>query len=165
MALSEYLNQRRAAKPVLLMTHVVCGYPSFEDNLKELEIMATHGVDLVELQFPFSEPSADGPLFVKANQLSIANGTSVDQCFEFMARVNREFDFKTLMMGYYNTAFPGSQSCCANNRYICVLGNEFDILSAADSKTDCQRQIRCIAATLTAGSNYLHRCSDPVRDA
>ena len=105
MALSEYLNQRRAAKPVLLMTHVVCGYPSFEDNLKELEIMATHGVDLVELQFPFSEPSADGPLFVKANQLSIANGTSVDQCFEFMARVNREFDFKTLMMGYYNTAF------------------------------------------------------------
>ena len=52
MALSEYLNQRRAAKPVLLMTHVVCGYPSFEDNLKELEIMATHGVDLVELQFP-----------------------------------------------------------------------------------------------------------------
>ena len=105
MALSSYLRQRRSKQPVLLMTHVVCGYPSFDDNFRELEIMARHGVDLVELQFPFSEPSADGPLFVKANQMSIANGTSVDQCFEFMTKVSREFDFKTLMMGYYNTAF------------------------------------------------------------
>ena len=87
------------------MTHVVCGYPSFEDNWRELEIMASYGVDLVELQFPFSEPSADGPLFVKANQESLAHGTSVEQCFAFMARVAAHFPFRVLMMGYNNTAF------------------------------------------------------------
>ena len=59
------------------MTHVVCGYPSFEDNLKELEIMQKFDVDLVELQFPFSEPSADGPTFVRANQLAIEQGVGV----------------------------------------------------------------------------------------
>lgn len=105
MRLSEHLAARRRTKKLLVMTHVVCGYPSFEDNWRELEIMAEFGVDLVELQFPFSEPSADGPLFVKANQESLAHGTTVEQCFDFMARVSARFPFRVLMMGYYNTAF------------------------------------------------------------
>lgn len=105
MALKNYLEQRLENKDLLLMTHVVCGYPSFEANLKELEIMAEAGVDLVELQFPFSEPSADGPLFVKANQTAVDAGVTVAQCFEFMTKVSNKFDFKVLMMGYYNTVF------------------------------------------------------------
>ncbi len=105
MDVEAYIRARKKVRAPLLMTHVVCGYPSFEDNMKELEIMAQYGVDFVELQFPFSEPSADGPLFVKANQESIDHGTRVAQCFEFMARVTERFDFKVLMMGYYNTAF------------------------------------------------------------
>ena len=110
MALKEYLSERLARKaegqtPSLIMTHVVCGYPSFEDNWRELEIMQQFNVDLVELQFPFSEPSADGPLFVKANQEAIDNGVHVDDCFAFMQRVTDHFDFKVVMMGYYNTVF------------------------------------------------------------
>ncbi|MEZ5523959.1 MAG: tryptophan synthase subunit alpha [Pseudomonadales bacterium] len=105
MSLKAYIEERKKIRKPLVMTHVVCGYPSFEDNMKELEIMAAHGVDFVELQFPFSEPSADGPLFVKANQESVQRGTTVAQCFEFMAEVSQRFDFKVLMMGYYNTCF------------------------------------------------------------
>lgn len=105
MSLKAYIAERKKIRTPLVMTHVVCGYPSFEDNMKELEIMAAHGVDFVELQFPFSEPSADGPLFVKANQESVESGTTVAQCFEFMSEVTRRFDFKVLMMGYYNTCF------------------------------------------------------------
>ena len=104
-SLEKYLREKRENKDLLLMTHVVCGYPSFEDNFKELEIMAEAGVEMVELQFPFSEPSADGPLFVKANQESIEKGTTVEQCLEFMKKVSDAFPFKVLMMGYYNTAY------------------------------------------------------------
>ena len=100
--LKEFIEDRLQEKKLLMMTHVICGYPSFEDNYKELQIMEEAGVELVELQFPFSEPSADGPLFVKANQLSLENGTTVDDCLEFMARVSKDFSFKVLMMGYYN---------------------------------------------------------------
>ena len=103
--LEPYIRRELENKDLLVMTHVICGYPSFEDNMKELEIMDEAGVDLVELQFPFSEPSADGPLFVKANQKSLENGTTVDQCFEFLKEVSEKFSFKVLMMGYYNTAF------------------------------------------------------------
>ena len=105
MQLTEYIGARAQHRRPLLMTHVVCGYPGFEDNWRELEIMAAAGVELVELQFPFSEPSADGPLFVKANQESLARGTTVAACFDFMARVVATFPFRVLMMGYYNTAF------------------------------------------------------------
>lgn len=114
MALNSYLQEKLAARPergALLMTHVVCGYPSFDENWQELEVMAAAGVELVELQFPFSEPSADGPLFVKANQEAIENGVHVDDCFAFMQRVTEHFDFKVVMMGYYNTVFKtGAQN-------------------------------------------------------
>lgn len=105
VSLEKYLRARLQHKELLLMTHVVCGYPSFEDNWRELEIMAEFDVDMVELQFPFSEPSADGPLFVKANQQAIADGVRPTDCFEFMHKASAHFPFKVLMMGYYNTAF------------------------------------------------------------
>jgi len=104
-SLNKYLAERRQEKSCMVMTHVVCGYPSFEANWKELEIMQQFDVDMVELQFPFSEPSADGPLFVKANQQAIDDGVTVEDCFEFMKKVTDHFDFKVLMMGYYNTVF------------------------------------------------------------
>ena len=103
--LSGYIAKRKKTKSPLVMTHVVCGYPSFEENLKALEIMQGFNVDIVELQFPFSEPSADGPAFVRANQIAIEQGVSVKDCFEFMRKVNNQFSFKILMMGYYNTVF------------------------------------------------------------
>jgi tryptophan synthase alpha chain len=105
MGLQSFIAERKKEKDLLVMAHVVCGYPSFEDNLKELKIMAEAGVDIVELQFPFSEPSADGPLFVHANEQSLISGTTVEQCFELMTEVSARFPFKVLMMGYYNTAF------------------------------------------------------------
>lgn len=110
MPLNKYLAERKTKisnsnRPAMIMTHVVCGYPSFEANWKALEVMDSFGVDLVELQFPFSEPSADGPLFVKANQEAIRNGVHVNDCFEFMEKVTAKFSFKVVMMGYYNTVF------------------------------------------------------------
>ena len=105
MGLEDYLRERKAHKDLLVMTHVVCGYPSFEDNWAELEVMAEFGVDIVELQFPFSEPSADGPMFVRANELALKRGVTPADCFAFMKKVADHFPFKVLMMGYYNTAF------------------------------------------------------------
>ena len=62
LELQNYITERKAtlserSRPALIMTHVVCGYPSFDDNWKELEIMQEFGVDLVELQFPRVEPA------------------------------------------------------------------------------------------------------------
>ena len=34
MSLQAYIEQRKQHKDILVMAHVVCGYPSFEDNLE-----------------------------------------------------------------------------------------------------------------------------------
>lgn len=105
MNLQAYIEGRLAERKVLLMTHLIAGFPSLEANWRMLEIMAEVEVDLVELQMPFSEPIADGPTFAKANQQALESGLTLDQYFDLMQRATAAFPFPHLMMGYYNTAF------------------------------------------------------------
>ena len=106
------LNNKRKSK-ILLMTHLIAGYPSLDDNWRMLEAMGEADVDLVEIQMPFSEPTADGPLFVKANQEALRNGVCWKSYFDLMKRASDEFNFPILMMGYYNTVFSmGLENFC-----------------------------------------------------
>ena len=115
MYLKDYLRKRLETRKILLMTHAVVGYPSLEENWSMLEAMGDAGVDLVELQMPFSEPTADGPLFVKANQEALRNGTKLHDYYKLMHRASESFEFPVLMMGYCNTAFSiGFQVFCQN---------------------------------------------------
>jgi len=105
VSLEPYLRQRLAERRILLMTHLIVGYPSLDANWRMLEIMDEVGVDVVELQMAFSEPMADGPTFVRANQAALAAGLSRDDYFDFLGRATSSFPFPHLMMGYYNTVF------------------------------------------------------------
>ena len=64
------------------MTHIVLGYRNFDESLRLVEAMVEAGVDLMELQIPFSEPIADGPVILRANQEALNAGSTVDQCLE-----------------------------------------------------------------------------------
>jgi len=88
-----------------LMTHQVIGYPDMETNERALEIFEKNGVEYTELQIPFSDPSADGPTFVKANQESLDRGTTVKSSLEFIGKSVKKFDMKILIMTYYNIAY------------------------------------------------------------
>jgi tryptophan synthase alpha chain len=105
MMLERYLKKRIEEKKILLMTHIVLGYPSFEDSFGIVEAMVHAGVDLIELQIPFSEPIADGPVILHANQKALARGATVGQCLDFSRRVTGEFDIPFLIMSYYNILF------------------------------------------------------------
>ncbi|BBO89445.1 tryptophan synthase subunit alpha [Desulfosarcina ovata] len=103
--LESHIRSRLKEKKILLMTHIVIGYPSLEASLEIVRTMVAAGVDLMELQIPFSEPIADGPVILKANQNSLAGGVSVAQCLEFGRTVAREFPIPFLYMTYYNILF------------------------------------------------------------
>lgn len=87
------------------MTHIVIGYPSFEDSLRIIEAMVKAGVDLMELQVPFSEPIADGPVILNANQQALKNGATVQGCFDLAEKVTRAFDIPFLIMTYFNIPY------------------------------------------------------------
>jgi tryptophan synthase alpha chain len=103
--LARDLRTMRQEKEILLMTHIVLGYPNFDDCLRVVEGMVEAGVDLMELQIPFSEPIADGPVILRANQRALAAGATVDQCLRFAESITRRFDIPFIFMSYYNILF------------------------------------------------------------
>ena len=103
--LERRVREHLATTSLLIMTHAVVGYPSLDANWAMLEAMDAAGVDLVELQLPFSEPIADGPWFVKANHGAIRAGTGWDAYFDLAASASKRFRFSTVFMGYYNSVF------------------------------------------------------------
>ena len=103
--LEAYIEQRLQKKNILLMTHIVMGYPSFEDSFRIVESMVTAGVDIMELQIPFSEPIADGPVILAANQKALENGATVHRCLQFAREVTASFDIPFLFMSYFNIPY------------------------------------------------------------
>ena len=103
--LESYIRSRLTEKKILLMTHIVIGYPSLDESLKIVRTMVEAGVDMMELQIPFSEPIADGPVILKANQEALAGGVTVPQCLEFGRTVASQFPIPFLYMTYYNILF------------------------------------------------------------
>jgi len=103
--LKEYIENKKKEKDILLMTHIVIGYPTFAESLRIVEEMVKAGVDLMELQIPFSEPIADGPVILHANQAALENGATVKECLEFARKVVKSFDIPFLFMSYYNILY------------------------------------------------------------
>lgn len=105
MPIEKYLQKRLYEKEILLMTHMVIGYPSWEASFQVIEAMVEAGVDLMELQIPFSEPMADGPVILRANQRALERGVSVQACLDFAQEVARRFEIPFFIMSYFNILF------------------------------------------------------------
>lgn len=88
-----------------LMTHIVGGYPSLDESEKIVRAMSEAGADLIEIQIPFSDPTADGPVIVGANVAARENGVTTRQVLEMSGRLARELDTPILTMTYINPVF------------------------------------------------------------
>jgi tryptophan synthase alpha chain len=105
MALEPYIREGLVEKDILFMTHMVLGYPSFEDCYRMISEMVKAGVDIMELQIPFSEPIADGPVILGASHKALKNGVTVQDCLDFIAEITHAFKIPFLVMSYYNILF------------------------------------------------------------
>lgn len=86
-----------------LMTHVVLGYPSLAESREKILRMIDAGVDCIELQIPFSDPLADGPVITTANQAALRNGVTIHDCFALAAELIPQSPIPLQFIGYYNT--------------------------------------------------------------
>jgi tryptophan synthase alpha subunit len=90
---------------IKLMTHIVAGYPSMAESEKIALAMAESGVSFIEIQIPFSDPIADGPTIMDANEKSILNGTTPEDCFHLIAKLKKQIKTPILIMSYFNIIF------------------------------------------------------------
>lgn len=99
------------------MTHVVIGYPSLEETEKIVKVMAKSGVNMIELQIPFSDPLADGPTIMNACEKSLENGIKVKDAFTLMKKLTKEVTIPLLFMSYYNIVFKyGVEKFCQDSK-------------------------------------------------
>ena len=96
----------KGATGIQLMTHVVAGYPNLDVNADLIRLMAKRGVRLVEIQIPFTDPLADGPTIMRANQAALNSGITPRHCFELCTALSKELpDVGFMFMTYANIPF------------------------------------------------------------
>src|SRR5579872_5845005 len=121
--LDKKLAEIKANKKIGLMTHVVVGYPSLKETIALVKLMEKCGVDIVELQIPFSDPLADGPTIMHACEKALENGTKVKDAFMVVKNLNSHVKIPLLFMCYYNTVFQyGIEKFCKDAQGVGISG-------------------------------------------
>jgi len=90
-----------------IMGHLVLGYPNLEQSYQNARKYAQSGFNILELQIPFSHPTADGALITQANRVATAeNNVTIDECFEIIERIKDEFPCQEIiLMTYINKVY------------------------------------------------------------
>jgi len=83
--------------------------------LPVLRALQAHGVDMVEIGIPFSDPVADGPAIQKSNSTALRNGMTQHKLFEQLTNVRAEIKMPLILMGYLNPLMQyGWERFCAD---------------------------------------------------
>lgn len=104
---------KTSASSIGLMTHLIAGYPSL-DMSEQLAIkMSESGASILEIQIPFSDPIADGPIIARANVEALANGVKVSECIQMIKRLAKKISTPIVIMTYFNIVFKfGIEEFC-----------------------------------------------------
>lgn len=92
--------------PIRVMAHLVAGYPTTVIALAAAKGLAEGGVSYFEVQFPFSDPSADGKAIQTACAEVLSRGYRVAEGFSFVAELRAAYpDIPVYVMTYGNLAY------------------------------------------------------------
>lgn len=109
--------------PIQIMAHLVMGYPCREATLASAQALADSGIEILELQIPFSDPTADGPVLTQACEISLRGGFRMSHAEEYISSA-RDLGFKEVhVMSYANIPFRfGLEAYLARMKQLGVTG-------------------------------------------
>ncbi len=89
-----------------IMAHMVAFYPDYEKSLRVACALVDGGASIVEIQFPFSDPAADGPVIQRACKVALEKGFSVKEGIRLAEKVKKMGnDSPVFLMSYANVVF------------------------------------------------------------
>ncbi len=99
---------------IKLMSHLVAGYPNTDLALTAARALVKGGADILEIQLPFSDPSADGPAIQTACTKVLERGYKTADGLDFITRIHKEFpDITIYLMSYGSLIYtPGIEAFC-----------------------------------------------------
>ncbi len=99
---------------IKLMSHLVAGYPTDELAFTAAQAMVDGGADILEVQLPFSDPSADGPAIQGACTEVLSRRYRTEDGLAFIARLHRAFPQVLIYIMSYGSLIytPGVAAFC-----------------------------------------------------
>ncbi|MBO7486509.1 MAG: tryptophan synthase subunit alpha [Spirochaetaceae bacterium] len=97
-----------------LMSHLVANYPTPETSFAAAQALVAGGTDILEIQLPFSDPNADGPVIQNACSTVLSSGGTTKDGLDFIAKLHSSFpNVKIALMSYCSLIVtPGVDSFC-----------------------------------------------------
>jgi len=95
----------RAQNRAAFVAYLCAGDPDFETSLAACRALLEHGVDILELGVPFSDPLADGLTNQLAAQRALDSGMTAARVFELVQAIRKFSDAPIVFYTYYNLVF------------------------------------------------------------
>ena len=99
----------------ILSVYFTAGFPHLNDTCEIIRELQAHGVDMVEIGIPFSDPIADGPVIQSSSAIALRNGMSLKTLFAQLETIRQTATIPLIMMGYLNPVMQyGFERFCAD---------------------------------------------------
>ena len=86
----------------LLSLYFCAGCPTVDGTADVILSMQRHGIQMIEVGIPFSDPLADGPVIQTAATRALKNGMTLSRLFSQLEAIKDEVDIPLVLMGYLN---------------------------------------------------------------
>ena len=121
----------------LLSIYFCAGTPRPDATADTIRALERHGVDLIEIGIPFSDPMADGPVIQRAATDALRHGMTLRRLFDDLADIRRDVRLPLILMGYLNPILRfGFEAFCARCAEVGIDGVIIPDLPFADYMTD-----------------------------
>lgn len=87
------------------MPFFICGDPDLATTAAAVRAAVANGASLIELNIPFSDPTAGDGNIQEANIRALAGGVTTDKIFDLIAELRREITVPFVISGYANVVF------------------------------------------------------------
>ena len=91
-----------SGKRDLLSVYFCAGAPTLDGTADVIRSLENHGVCMVEIGMPFSDPMADGKVIQDAATKALANGMTLKLLFEQLRNIRHTVHIPLILMGYLN---------------------------------------------------------------
>lgn len=99
----------------ILSIYFTAGYPALNDTKTIITTLAKHGVDMIEIGMPFSDPLADGPTIQASSTAALKNGMHTGLLFEQLKGIRSDVEIPLIIMGYFNPVLQyGVEEFCSH---------------------------------------------------
>ncbi len=86
--IEQTFSKLRAARQMAFMPFVTAGDPNMDVTCDLIRELASRGVDLIEVGFPYSDPIADGPVIQSSYTRALLKKLTVPEIFQGISRLD-----------------------------------------------------------------------------